>query len=197
MNNDWSIEQTKKLFSLVYDNAQNGVGLTNAFLQMSKESGKSVNSVRNYYYAQLKIFLMLPDLRKSLGIKTVNMRRDNFKIFSESEINDLVKSILVGKAQGKSIRAVINEKACFDKKLALRYQNKYRSMVATHADKVQKIMNALREEGKEYFNPYTGKIICIDAKEDNLSRLAEYIESLDSHQVVDVMKMLINRQNGA
>jgi hypothetical protein len=70
-------------------------------------------------------------------------------------------------------------------------------MVATHADKVQKIMNALREEGKEYFNPYTGKIICIDAKEDNLSRLAEYIESLDSHQVVDVMKMLINRQNGA
>lgn len=197
MNNDWSIEQTKKLFSLVYDNAQKGVGLTSAFSQMAKESGKSANSVRNYYYAQLKIFLMLPDLRRSLGIKTVSMRKENFKIFSEKEIVDLVECILVGKAQGKSIRAVINERARFDKKLALRYQNKYRSMVATHEDKVQKIMKSLRERKVEYFNPYTNKIVRSDASEDNLARLAEYVESLDSTQVVDAIKMLLSKQNGA
>ena len=60
MDKNWSINETKQLFSLVYNAASEGKGLSGAFNEMAKSSGKSVNSIRNYYYSQLKLFEMMP-----------------------------------------------------------------------------------------------------------------------------------------
>ena len=108
-----------------------------------------------------------------------------------------MEQVLIARAAGQSVRSYLQKLSGGDHSLMLRYQNKYRSMVATHEDKVQKIMKSLRERKVEYFNPYTNKIVRSDASEDNLARLAEYVESLDSTQVVDAIKMLLSKQNGA
>ena len=193
MDNNWSINETKHLFSLVYDAAKQGKGLSCAFAEMASSSGKSVNSIRNYYYSQLKLFEMMPAFSDKLGIKTVALRRESFTVFSDKEIDELIETVLTGKAAGKSVRAVIAEKAKGDKKIALRLQNKYRSMISCHRDRVKSVMNRLRESGKAYYDPYLKRVVKDKAEEDNVSRLAEYISKLDNDQMVDVVKMLLGK----
>ena len=55
MDNKWSIDETKRLFDLAARAADSGKGLSSAFGEMARASGKSVNSVRNYYYSQLRL----------------------------------------------------------------------------------------------------------------------------------------------
>lgn len=71
MENNWTIEQTKELFALAKTAYSQGKGLKVAFTQMSEKSGKSINSVRNYYYSQLKMFELVPSLAQNIGIETV------------------------------------------------------------------------------------------------------------------------------
>ncbi len=193
MDNKWSINETKQLFDLAYTAAQKGEGLSAAFSQMASVSGKSVNSIRNYYYSQLKLFEMMPDFSKQLGIKTVAMRRESFTVFSQKEIDELIEAVLIGKANGVSVRATIAGLSGGDKKIALRLQNKYRSMISSHRDRVREIMNRLSNEGKVYFDPYLKRIVKDKTSDDNVARLAEYIGKLDNDQMVDVMKMLLSK----
>ena len=159
MDNKWSIDETKRLFDLAARAADSGKGLSSAFGEMARASGKSVNSVRNYYYSQLRLFEMLPEFTDKLGIRTVTMRREKFNVFTGEEIDALIETVLVGKAQGKSVRAIIAETAKGDKKLALRLQNKYRSTVACHRDRVQAVEDRLAERGADYFDPYSKRVV--------------------------------------
>ena len=193
MDKNWSINETKQLFSLVYDAASKGKGLSGAFGEMAKASGKSVNSIRNYYYSQLKLFEMMPAFYAQPGIKTVALRRESFTVFSNKEIDELIETVLKGKAEGKSVRAVIAQMAGGDKKTALRLQNKYRSMITCHRDRVKEVTDRMRKEGKPYYDPYLKRVVKDGAEEDNVSRLAEYISKLDNDQMVDVVKMLLQK----
>ncbi|MCL2234806.1 MAG: hypothetical protein FWC11_06830 [Firmicutes bacterium] len=189
--NSWSIEQTKKLFALVHEAHDEEKGLVWAFSKMSEESNRSVNSVRNYYYSQLKMFELIPNLASDLGIRLISNKRGEFELFSESEIKNLVQTILINKAKGKSVRATIAELSKGDSKLALRLQNKYRSMVTHHKGRVTQMMNELSSRGVVFFNPYTKEVMTKDTKASNHSRLADYISSLDDGQVdefFDLMK---------
>ena len=193
MDKKWSINETKQLFDLAYEAAQKGEGLSGAFAEMSNRSGKSVNSIRNYYYSQLKLFEMMPAVSAQLGIRTVAMRRESFTVFSKKEIDELIENVLAGKAAGKSVRAVIAGLSGGDKKVALRLQNKYRSMLVSHRDKVTDIMEKLRSDGKAYYDPYLKRTVKAGEKSDNVSRLAEYIGKLESDQMVDVVRMLLQK----
>ncbi|MCL2862435.1 MAG: hypothetical protein FWE22_08510 [Firmicutes bacterium] len=189
--NNWSIEQTKKLFALVHEAHNEQKGLIWAFSKMSEESSRSINSVRNYYYSQLKMFELIPNLATDLGIQLISNKRGEFELFSENEIKNLVQTILVNKAQGKSVRATIADLSKGDGKLALRLQNKYRSMVTHHKGRVTQMMNELSSRGLVFFNPYTKEVYSKDTKVSNHTRLAEYISSLDDGQVdefFDLMK---------
>lgn len=193
MDKNWSINETKQLFSLVYNAASEGKGLSGAFNEMAKSSGKSVNSIRNYYYSQLKLFEMMPAFSAQLGIKTVALRRESFTVFSNKEIDELIETVLKGKAEGKSVRAVIAQMAGGDKKTALRLQNKYRSMITCHRDRVKEVTDRMRKERKPYYDPYLKRVVKDGAEEDNVSRLAEYISKLDNDQMVDVVKLLLQK----
>lgn len=190
MNNGWSISETKQLFNLVYKTAQSGKGLSAAFSEMAEVCGKSVNSIRNYYYSQLKLFEMVPAFADELGIKTLNVKRETFTLFSKDEINKLLENVLIGKAKGQSVRAIIADLALGDKKLALRLQNKYRSMIAHHRERVEGVMKKLGEQGTVYYNPYLKRTVTDIEEDDNVKRLADYISSLDKEQMVDVVKKL-------
>ncbi len=189
MEKNWSIEQTKRLFDYAFRATVQKKGLMWAFVQVAQESGKSINSVRNYYYSQLKMFELVPRLASELDIKVVNVQRDRFQLFGEQEINQLVKEILIGKANGVSVRATINQKSDGDSKLALRLQNKYRSMVANHKDKVVKIMDELGFDGIVYFNPYTKMVSSEMRAVSNHEKLIEYISELDEGKVDSVFEI--------
>lgn len=179
--NNWTIDETKRLFNLCYSAAGRGSGLSEAFRQMAEETGHSVNSVRNYYYSQLKMFSLVPDVASDLGIKLVNSRREQFVTFDESEIKSLVRTVLTEKAKGNSVRKTIYDLSDGDAKLALRLQNKYRSTLVHHKSLVRDIMSELESSGTPYFDPYEKKLS--SDKSDNLSKLAEYVKTLDDGDV--------------
>ena len=183
MENNWSIRETKNLFEYVKTASEKGKGLVWAFSKISDETGKSVNSVRNYYYSQLKMFELVPSLAADLNITLISTQRDEFELFSEEEIKTLVETILTAKANGKSVRAAIAEMSDGNEKKALRLQNKYRSMITHHRDKVTAIMNELGNKGVEYYNPYSKSVVKEGENVSNYQKLTEYISSLDENEI--------------
>ena len=77
-NTEWTIEQTKALFDRCHAARKKGESLSAAFRDIANDTSRSVNSVRNYYYAQAKTFEMVPDVAKKLGIKLNGSGRDRF-----------------------------------------------------------------------------------------------------------------------
>lgn len=189
MENNWTIEQTKKLFNLAAKAVNGGNGLATAFNQMSKDCNRSVNSVRNYYYSQLKMFELVPQIATDLGITLISGQRAEFELFSEDEIDTLIENILIGKSQGESVRAVIARLSGADTKKALRLQNKYRSMIAHHRERVNKVMKKLSAANKPYYNPYLKQTVCGDTP-DNYKKLNEYISSLDEKEVGEFLSIM-------
>ena len=188
MENNWTIPATKELFSLVEQANTSGKGLSHAFEKMSEKYSRSVGSIRNYYYSQLKMFQLVPSLAHELGINVPRVKRDNFRLFGQSEIKNLMESILIGKAAGKSVRAVIAELSMGDAKTALRLQNKYRSMLTHHRSYVEEIMTSLKERGVSYYDPYR-KTLGGD-NEDNIKKLTEYISKLDEQEAGSFLKLI-------
>lgn len=186
MNNqaNWTIEQTKQLFELCDAARRGNKGLSAAFGEMSKRTGRSVNSVRNYYYAQAKTFELVPEVAEKLGIKTARVKREAFVPFTDNEIDALIEHILVSKASGKSVRAAILEMANGDGKLALRYQNKYRSVLVAHRDRVEAIVAKLQARGVKCFDPYAR------GKTDNFERLTQYLAALDSDRAQKFLDLI-------
>ena len=190
MENNWTIDQTKTLFSLANEAKERGRGLVWAFSSMSEQTGRSVNSVRNYYYSQLKMFELVPRLAADLGISVPETARERFELFDASEIDELLERVLVGKAQGVSVRKVIAEMAGGDAKKALRLQNKYRSMILHHREKVTEIMRRIGADGKDYFNPYSKETVTAGSETDNYRRLNDYISSLDESEVGEFLQIM-------
>lgn len=190
MDNNWTIEQTKALFSLAREAKAKGRGLVWAFAAMREKTGRSINSVRNYYYSQLKMFELVPQLAVDLGIELVDSTRERFELFDAAEIEDLMEKVLVGKAQGSSVRKTIAALADGDTKKALRLQNKYRSMLLHHRDKVNEIMRKIGASGQNYYNPYAKETVVAGAETDNYRRLTDYIASLDESEVGEFLSIM-------
>ncbi len=182
---NWTIEQTKELFELCDAARKQGKSLSAAFNTVSERTGRSVNSVRNYYYSQSKTFELVPEIASRLGIKTAKVKREAFVPFAADEIDRLIETVLVGKAEGRSVRATINAMAKGNAKTALRLQNKYRSVLRSHRDTVERIMKELDARGVAYRNPYSR-----EHNADNFARLTEYIASLDDAKVGSFLSLI-------
>lgn len=192
---EWTVEETKKLFKLCEAARTSGKGLKTAFETIANEVGRKPNSVRNYYYAHLKTLNLMPEMSTKLGIKVLPPRATSFITFSESEITELVKHILIEQGKGKSVRSITTEMSDGDKSLMLRLQNKYRSVVFRQRKKTESIMRNLRTEKITFFNPYT-KSIVTEGVEEPLDGFALFTSlktitaSLDDDQVRDMFKGL-------
>lgn len=187
MNNNWTIEQTAELFELCERARESGGSLTAAFKQMAERTSRSLNSVRNYYYSQAKTFDLVPDLAQRLGIKRSKVSHDRFVPFDEREVRALVENVLVAKGKGISVRRAIATLAGGDGKKALRYQNKYRSVLRSHRDLVKNIVADLAERKMPYVDPYANK------SSGNIERLTEYLSTLDDARVgkfLDIIEKL-------
>lgn len=175
---------------MVAEAAKSGKGLVWAFDRMAAQCGRSSNSVRNYYYSQLKMFQLLPALAKDLQINLPEVKRDNFELFTQQEIRGLVENILIGKAEGKSVRAVIASLSGGDSKKALRLQNKYRSMLTHHRAYVEDVMSSLKSRGIAYYDPYRKAVGSVGEAEDNIAKLTDYISKLDEQEAGSFLKLI-------
>lgn len=196
MDNNWTIKQTKELFELVGKAKAGDRGLIWAFEQMSGKTNKSTNSVRNYYYSQLKMFELVPKIADDLGIKLINTQREAFETFSEVEISQLVENILTMRANNKSVRQIISDITCGNTKLALRLQNKYRSMITHHKDKVVKIMNDMSKRKVVYYNPFS-KVVVDGSEVNNTEVLNDYMANLNEADIAKffgIMKRIFDSE---
>ena len=134
--NGWRPEETEMLWKEIRAASETGASLRGVFERMGQTLGRKPNSVRNYYYMQL---------RDQAGDEF--KRAAPFETFTDEEIHDLLRRVLIARGQGMSVRACVMELSGGDRTLMLRYQNKYRSVLRKKPVLVTKICRELREEG--------------------------------------------------
>ncbi len=122
--------------------------LSSTFERYGALHGKAKGTVRNLYYALAK--------KSAYDIEFCNKYLDGQPIsvskiveFSENEEKELIKSILVAKKGGRSVRGAIMEIANGDGKVALRYQNKFRNAVKNKPELIAQIIKELKDSGQD------------------------------------------------
>ncbi len=131
----WTDSETNLLWETAEEAGHQGIALKAVFEKIAGETGRRPNSIRNYYYAQV---------RQRLGGAD---RAARFVPFEEQEVRDLLEDVLRDRAQGKSVRSCLQRISGGDHSLMLRYQNKYRSVIKTRPELVQQVVDKLQSEG--------------------------------------------------
>ncbi len=131
----WSDSETNLLWETADEAQQQGIALKAVFEKIASETGRRPNSIRNYYYAQV---------RQRMGGQE---RTARFVPFEELEVLGLLEQVLRDRAQGKSVRSCLQRISGGDHSLMLRYQNKYRSVIKTRPELVKKVVDQLNAEG--------------------------------------------------
>lgn len=132
----WRPEETDMLWREIQAAAETGAPLRGVFERMGQTLGRKPNSVRNYYYMQL---------RDQAGDEL--KRAAPFEVFSEEEVHRLLREVLAARGKGQSVRACVMELSGGDRSRMLRYQNKYRSILRKRPDKILAVCRELEEEG--------------------------------------------------
>lgn len=133
----WSEQENNLLWETADEAQQRGLPLKQVFERIAEQTGRRPNSIRNYYYAQV---------RQREGDERVSAR---FVPFEEQEVESLVEDVLRARARGQSVRSCLQEMSGGDHSLMLRYQNKYRSVLKNRPELIERTMSKLREEGVE------------------------------------------------
>jgi len=131
----WSENENKLLWETADEAQQQGLPLKAVFEQIARQTGRRPNSIRNYYYAQ------------------VRTREDGhapaarFVPFTQPEVDWLMEQVLIARAEGQSVRACLQKLSGGDHSLMLRYQNKYRAVIKSRPEYVREIVDRLNSEG--------------------------------------------------
>ena len=169
----WREDEIDRLWHEIRRANESGLPLRSVFEQMGDELGRKPNSVRNYYYMRLR------------EQDHASMRRCvPFETFSDAQVRDLIRSVLLLRAQGKSVRAAVMELADGDHQLMLRFQNKYRAVIKKRPALVEDVCRELQSEGVSCVNP-------LHAVEENQEMLrAQITEHARLLGDPDVMQLL-------
>lgn len=133
----WSEEETGALFDDARRALDEGFPLRDVFEKAALRSGRQPNSVRNYYYANIKKRADAHDMKRALP----------FVPFTQEEVHNLLRSVLLAKAQGMSVRACLSQLSGGVAARTLRYQNKYRAILKANPEMLTEVANELAAEG--------------------------------------------------
>ena len=138
----WREEEIDRLWNEVRRANESGQPLRAVFEQMGETLGRKPNSVRNYYYMQLR------------GREGAALRRAApFETFTEEEVRALVRNVLSARARGQSVRAAVMALSGGDHARMLRYQNKYRSVLRKRPGLIEETIRQLQQEGVDCPSP--------------------------------------------
>jgi len=133
----WSDYENRLLWETADEAQQQGLPLKAVFERISEKTGRRPNSIRNYYYAQV---------RQREGDGNHSAR---FVPFTQSEVDELMEKVLRARSAGQSVRSCLQEISGGDHSLMLRYQNKYRSVIKNRPEYVQELVDRLNDMGLE------------------------------------------------
>ena len=131
----WSESESSLLWETADEAQQQGLPLKAVFEQIARQTGRRPNSIRNYYYAQVR--------QHGDG----QARAARFVPFTQQEVDWLLEQVLIARAAGQSVRACLQKLSGGDHSLMLRYQNKYRAVIKGRPDYVQAMVERLNAEG--------------------------------------------------
>ena len=131
----WSDMENKLLWETADEAQQQGLPLKAVFEQIARQTGRRPNSIRNYYYAQV---------RQHDGGEA---RPARFVPFTQQEVDWLMEQVLVARSAGQSVRSCLQKLSGGDHSLMLRYQNKYRAVIKSRPDYVREVVERLNAQG--------------------------------------------------
>ena len=135
--NGYTKEEAQSLVKFVCEGKGQGKTLTRIFEEYAKNSGRAKGSVRNYYYALLKS-CDNADVREIL--KGTELKAEDIRPFTDEETDKILRAILKEKSKGVSVRRAVLNLAGGDDRLMLRYQNKYRNVLAKQPERIRQLM---------------------------------------------------------
>ena len=97
--------------------------------------------MRNYYYALLK---STDNEEVKAILSGTELKAEDIRPFTDEETDKILKAILKEKSKGISVRRAVLNLAEGDDRLMLRYQNKYRNVMAKEPERIERLM---REAG--------------------------------------------------
>lgn len=131
----WSETENQLLWETAEEAQQQGLPLKVVFDRIAEQTGRRPNSIRNYYYAQVR----------EQGDSAQHPAR--FVPFTQQEVDWLMEQVLIARAAGQSVRACLQKLSGGDHSLMLRYQNKYRAVIKSRPDYVRELVDRLNEQG--------------------------------------------------
>lgn len=131
----WQEQEVQLLFQAVQEASQSGRALRDVFSDVAQTLQRKPNSIRNFYYARVR---ELPE---------VEQRKAPFRTFTQEELHQLLREVLMARGNGESVRACVTRLAEGDRARMLRYQNKYRSILKNRPELLERIAQDLRAEG--------------------------------------------------
>ncbi len=135
--NGYTEEEARNLIQYVCEGRNSGKTLSGIFAGYAQKTGRAKGSVRNYYYALLR---SSGDERVKKLLSGTDLKAESIVQFSEEETDKMLKAILEQKSRGVSVRKAVLKLSGGDDKLMLRYQNKYRNVLAKQPDRIDKLM---------------------------------------------------------
>ena len=167
--------EIRRLTALTEEARRKNRKLAEAFTQFAAESGRAKGSVRNFYYDFVR--MCSEDSTLSARFFTSPPTVSHAKAFDGDETRWLIRKILLGKQQNKSVRRTIIELSSGDEKLMLRYQNKYRNVLKNSRGLIEEIALELGMEEAEYASVNTTKVpeITLKRLKSSINMLVENI----------------------
>ena len=164
----WSDTESRLLWETADEAQQQGLPLKAVFEQIARQTGRRPNSIRNYYYAQV---------REHDDGKT---RAARFVPFTQQEVDWLMEQVLTARAEGQSVRACLQKLAEGDHSLMLRYQNKYRAIIKNRPEYVQEMVERLNARGVSCEAPQVNHRVRADLRESAAQLVDESRRSGDA-----------------
>lgn len=136
----WTAEEDAALLAAAADARKDHLPLRTVFEAIAAETHRRPNSVRNHYYTQLK---------------PSEAAEPAFLPFTEEETDRLLKTVLLARANGQSVRACTLAMAHGDTRMMLRYQNKYRALLKAQPERVRGMQKQLNRQGHTVPDPFS------------------------------------------
>ena len=136
--NGYTEDEARSFVQYIYAGRRAGSTLTSLFEGYARQSGRAKGSVRNYYYALLR---STGDEKVRALLRGTGLKAEPIHAFSDEETDRLLRAILTEKSKGVSVRRAVLNLSGGDDKLMLRYQNKYRNVLAKQPERIKAIMN--------------------------------------------------------
>ncbi len=182
----WSDTENKMLWETADEAQQQGLPLKAVFEQIARKTGRRPNSIRNYYYAQV---------RQQDGAQA---RPARFVPFTQQEVDWLMEQVLVARSAGQSVRSCLQKLSGGDHSLMLRYQNKYRAVIKSRPEYVQDIVERLKGQGIACETPQVNHRARIDLQASGEALVSEARRSGDAElaRACDVLTQYLRAQRG-